>query len=106
MITIAKTKTALMNTNKIVVRDGSKYFYTTAFCDVQNSLGVVKATLKEYTIYKAGESEIIIARLYKTTNGNWYDLQTETSIDALLATTLKMAIDESEKSEANIEPSL
>jgi len=85
-----------MNRTEIVAKDGNKYFYITALNNIENPLGVVRATLKEYAVYAARDSESPIVKLYKTDNGSWYDLPTTTSINSLLATFLKMVIDESE----------
>ena len=85
-----------MNRIEVVAKDGIKYFYVTAPYNVKNSLGVVRATLKEYAVYAAPDSESIIVKLYKTDNGNWYDLPEGISIDSLVATYIKMAIDDSE----------
>jgi hypothetical protein len=89
-----------MEQKEILVQDGNRYAYTTSFINVENPLGIIKATLKEYTIYKIAETEILIGKLYRTKEGNWYDVPGNTPINPLLRTMVKMAIDESEK--ANI----
>ncbi len=66
------SKAALMKT-EITVKDGNKYFYTTSFYNAENPLGVIKATLKEYSLYKIDDSENLIGKSYKTDDGNWYD---------------------------------
>lgn len=86
-----------MEQTEIKVQDGNRYVYTTAFVKVENPLGIVKATLKEYTLYKIAETEILIGKLYRTKEGNWYDMPGNTSINPLLRTMIKMVIDESEK---------
>ena len=96
MIIIARTKTTLMNRIEVVAKDGSKYFYITAPYNVKNPLGVVRATLKEYAVYAARDSENIIVKLYKTDTGNWFDLPGGASFDSLVSTYIKMAIDKSE----------
>jgi hypothetical protein len=95
-----------MQKTEITVKDGNKYFYTTSSYNAQNPLGVIKATLKEYSLYKIDNTDIFIGKLYKTDDGNWYDLATNNSISSLLATFLKMAIDESEKTNETIETNL
>ena len=87
----------------IIVKDGNKYLYSTSSFNAENPLGVIKATLKEYAIYKVSESEIFIGKLYKTEEGNWYDLPINNPINPLLATFIKMAIDESEKAITTID---
>ena len=84
-----------MNRIGVVAKDGSTYFYISAPYNVKNPLGVVRATLKEYAVYAAPDSESIIVKLYKTDTGNWFDLPGGTSIESLVATYIKMAIDES-----------
>jgi hypothetical protein len=95
-----------MNKTEIIAKDGRKYFYTTSSYNAENPLGVIKATLKEFSLYNIEDSEIPIGKLYKTDDGNWYDLNTNTSINALLATFLKMAIDDLERTKAFINTSL
>lgn len=85
--------------SEITARDGSKYFYTISSFNAENPLGIVKATLKEYTLYRIEEGERLIGKLYKTDDGNWYDLTTNNAINSHLSTFLKMAIDESEKAD-------
>ena len=82
-----------MNRTEITVKDGSKYFFTTSWYNAENPLGVIKATLKEYSVYKMDNSNTFIGRLYKTDDGNWYDLTSNDSINSLLATSLKIAVD-------------
>jgi hypothetical protein len=102
----ARRKAALMNKTKIIAKDGSKYFYTTSSYNAENPLGVIKATLTEYTLYKLDNSETPIGKLYKTDDGNWYDLSNNDSINSLLATSLKMAIDDLEKTSTTIKTNL
>jgi hypothetical protein len=85
-----------MNPTNYVVKDGKKYFYTIKSYDAKNPLGIIKQTLKEYSFYKVDSSENLIGKLYRTEDGNWYDLPTDTSISIILATFLKMAVEESE----------
>jgi len=97
IVFVQAIKAALMNKTEIIVKDGSKYFFTTSSHNAENPLGIVKATLTEYTLYKVDNSETLIGKLYKTDDGNWYDLPSNNSINSLLATFLKMAIDDLEK---------
>ena len=86
-----------MEKTEIFVQNGNRYVYAIAFINAENPLGIVKATLKEYTLYKIAETELLIGKLYKTKEGNWYDMPDNTPINPLLRTMIKMAIDESEK---------
>ena len=93
-----------MSKTEIIVKDGNKYLYTISSFNAENPLGIIKATLKEYSIYKVSDSETFVGKLYKTDEGNWYDLpDNNSSINKLLATFIKMAIDESEKVSATTE---
>jgi hypothetical protein len=47
----------------ITVKDGSKYFYTTLSFAATNALGAVKATLVEYALYNADNTEAPIGKL-------------------------------------------
>ena len=95
-----------MNRTEIIVKDGNKYFFTTSSYNAENPLGVIKATLKEYSVYKTNDPDTLVARLYKTDDGNWYDLQNNESINSSLATSLKIAIDDLENTNAQTTASL
>lgn len=86
-----------MTKTEIIAKDGNTYFYTTSLFNAENPLGIIKATLTEYSLYKINDSETLIGKLYKTDEGNWYDLPDNNPINPLLLTFIKMAIDESEK---------
>ena len=81
---------------EIKAKDGNTYYYTTSLFNAENPLGIIKATLTEYSLYKKNE-EALIGKLYKTDEGNWYDLPDNNPINPLLLTFIKMAIDEREK---------
>lgn len=80
----------------ITVRDGSQYFYTTATFNAANPLGIVKATLVEYALFNNGNTGDPVCKLYKTNDGNWYDLPSENALNATQTVSLKRAIDETE----------
>ena len=86
-----------MNYTMIIVQDGKKYFYTTDMVHAENALGIVKATLLEYSIYTATENDKLLCKLYRTKDGYWYDMPGQKTINALLSTLLKKTIDEYEK---------
>jgi hypothetical protein len=86
-----------MSKTEIIAKDGNSYYYTTSLFNVENPLGVIKATLTEYSLYRMNDGEILIGKLYKTDEGNWYDLPDNNPINPLLLTFIKMAIDEAEK---------
>ena len=89
-----------MNKTEIIVNDGNRYFFTTSSYSIENPLGIIKATLKEYSLYAVDNTEILIGKLYKTVEGNWYDLPTNKSIDSLRSTFIKKAIDDLEKTKS------
>lgn len=86
-----------MEMKTITAKDGSKYSYTTLDYSVANPLGVIKAMLTEYVLYEENNVGVIIGKLYKTSEGNWYDTLTIDGINTWLSANLKMAIDETEK---------
>jgi len=92
-----------MEKTEIIVKDGNSYFYTTAFVNAENPLGIIKATLKEYTIYKFQDTETPIGTLHRTKDGTWYDLPDKPAINPLLRTLIKIAIEEAEKSNTAID---
>jgi len=63
-----------MNKTEIIVKDRNSYFYTASLFNAENPLGIIKATLKEYTLHKIDDAENLIGKLYKTDDGNLYDL--------------------------------
>jgi len=92
-----------MEKTEIIVKDGNNYFYTTAYVNAENPLGIIKATLKEYTIFKVPDTETIIGTLYRTKDGNWYDMPGKAAINPLLRTMIKIAIEESEKADTAVD---
>lgn len=86
-----------MRRREIILKDGTKYFYTTSNYDAENALGIVKATLKQFAVYTTDMAENVLCKLYQTDEGNWYDLITNNSINLFLLTSIKIAIDESEQ---------
>ena len=87
----------LMNKIEITIKNGNRYFYTTSSFNVKNPLGVTRATLTEYSLYKMEDAENLVAKLYKTDDGNWYDMSPNNPISSITSTFIKMAIDESER---------
>lgn len=76
--------------NEIILQDGTQFFYTVKSIEFTNVLGATIAVLDEYSIRNsAGE----IYKLYKTKEGNWYDVP-EANIEAEKAVllSLKLAI--------------
>lgn len=63
-----------------------------------NALGTVIAVLQEYNFTKKGDnSEQFTCKLYKTKEGNWYEIEdTNNSIVKGIIRNLKSAVDEKE----------
>ena len=75
--------------------DGLLYTYRTAPFAFTNSLGFVRATLRQYAVTgPAGENYF----LYKTNDGSWYDIDdTNQEADTALLRALKTALELEEK---------
>lgn len=78
----------------IVVNQRSYSYYISPFV-LTNTLGFVRAVLKEYLVTGAdGETY----KLYKTTERNWYDVEdANPAADTVLLRLLKIEIDYQEK---------
>lgn len=76
---------------KIVLADSSRFAYTIKQVEIVNSLGAVVAVLDEYFITNsAGENY----KLYKTKEGNWYDVpEVNKGVDKGVILELKLGID-------------
>jgi len=80
---------------QLILEDNRQYFYSITPVEIRNSLGVVLDTLFEYSISNSTPQTF---KLYKTKEGNWYDIPdaNPTSEKALLMK-LKLAINSQEK---------
>ena len=56
--------------SSIQLKDGRQFTYQVIPTEIKNMLGAVAAILDEYIIT---DSEHTIYKLYRTTEGNWYD---------------------------------
>lgn len=76
---------------EIILADNSSFSYTIKQVEVKNSLGAAVAVLDEYLITNtAGE----IFKLYKTKEGNWYDVpEANNRVEKGVLLGLKFAID-------------
>ena len=83
-----------VNENQMILKDNREYSYTIKPFEITNSLGAVIATLQEYSITNlTGEK----CKLYKTTEGNWYDIpETNKAADKATIMSLKFAINSRE----------
>lgn len=84
-------------TSQQVSVNGLLYSYIIQDAQITNALGAVIATLTEYKLSgSAGDS----ISLYKTSEGNWYDMkQADSLFKNAIMVALKTAIDQKEKME-------
>jgi hypothetical protein len=77
--------------------NGLVYNYTIQDAEITNALGAVMAILTEYKLSgSAGDS----ISLYRTKEGNWYEMkQSDAPFKNAMMATLKTAIDRKEKKE-------
>jgi hypothetical protein len=76
---------------EIILNDNSRFSYTTKQVEITNILGATVAVLEEYFITNsAGENY----KLYKTKDGNWYDVpDTNKGVDKSMLMMLKLSVD-------------
>jgi hypothetical protein len=76
---------------EIILEDGRHFSYTITPAEIANSLGAAVAVLDEYFITDSnGETY----KLYKTNEGNWYEIEDVYTIaNNSILRTLKLAID-------------
>ena len=61
--------------NQITLEDNSQFYYTITPYELTNKLGNIIAVLQEYNFTKKDDNnEDFSCKLYKTKEGNWYDL--------------------------------
>jgi len=79
---------------QIILEDNSQYFYSVRPVEITNALGAVIATLKEYSISNVSAQ---IYKLYKTKEGNWYDIpEANPAADNAILMSLKLTINSQE----------
>ena len=86
----------ITTTNQVILEDNTQYFYTINHFELTNALGNVVAVLQEFVFIKNGENnEQFFYKLYKTKEGNWYEIPGENPSAANdIIRSLKSAIDE------------
>ena len=63
-------------TNQINLEDNSQFYYTITPYELTNALGSIIAVLHEYNFTKKDDNnEQFFCKLYKTKDGNWYDIE-------------------------------
>ena len=84
-----------IKTEHVILQDNSEFFYTVKPYELTNALGNIIAVLQEYNFTKKDDNnEDFSCKLYKTKEGNWYDIE-ETKMDTekVVLRMLKSAID-------------
>ena len=62
--------------NQINLEDNSQFYYTISPYELTNALGNIIAVLQEYNFTKKDDNNgQIVCKLYKTKEGNWYDIE-------------------------------
>ena len=87
--------------NQIIIEDNSLFYYTVGPYELTNALGSIIAVLQEYNFTKKGDNNgQFSCKLYKTNEGNWYDIEdTKTTVEKGTLRLLKSAIDAKENKE-------
>ena len=87
-------------THQIVLEDNSLFQYTIQPYELTNALGNIIAVLQEYDFIKKDDhGGKFSCKLYRTSEGNWYDLQdANIMVEKGLLRLLKSAIDAKENS--------
>jgi len=82
-------------THQQISVNGLLYSYTIQNSEITNALGAVIAILTEYKLSGSAGDNI---SLYRTKEGNWYDLkQSDSPFKNAIMAALKTAIDQKEK---------
>lgn len=85
--------------HQLTLPDEQQYSYSVVPYEMTNALGHTIAILQEYTITGINECNGFFYRLYKTKEGNWYEINSPTpSVENDILRKLKTAIDMQENS--------
>jgi hypothetical protein len=88
-----------ITTTQEVSVNGLRYTYTIQPFEATNALGAITAILTEYKLSGSAGDTI---SLYKTKEGNWYEIkQSDSPLKNALMTSLKSAIDKLETGQDN-----
>lgn len=87
-------------TNQVILDDRTQYFYTIKPFELKNGLGATVAILQEFIFTKDAEgNDQACYKLYKTKDGNWYDIQDlKSAMDYPVLRRLKAAMDKAKVS--------
>ena len=85
--------------NQITLEDNSQFYYTIKPYELTNALGNIIAVLQEYNFTKKDDNnEQFFCKLYKTKEGNWYDIaEVNFAGNIIILRALKLAIDNKQK---------
>ena len=62
--------------NQITLEDNSQFYYTISLYELTNALGNIIAVLQEYNFTRNDDnSGQFSCKLYRTKEGNWYDIE-------------------------------
>jgi hypothetical protein len=65
-----------MRDAQIILEDNSQFYYTIKPYELTNALGNIIAVLQEYNFTKKDDNNgQFFCKLYKTKEGNWYDIE-------------------------------
>jgi hypothetical protein len=84
--------------NEIILEDNSIFYYIIKPYELANSIGTIITILKEYSfIKKDNTSSPFCCKLYRTKEGNWYDIEaSEMTSEKDIFRMLKSGIDAKE----------
>ena len=82
--------------NQITIEDNSQYYYTISSYELTNALGSTIAVLQEYNFTQKDVPNPFTCKLYKTKEGNWYDIDEIKIDEKKILRMLKSAIDTKE----------
>ena len=98
-------RNALKNlfSHQITLEDNSQFYYSVAPYQLTNALGSIIAVLQEYNFTKRDENNgQFNCKLYKTKEGNWYDMQdAKISFNKSVLRMLKLAVEIKEGNPVN-----
>ena len=98
-------RNALKNlfSHQIALEDHSQFYYNVAPYQLTNALGSIIAVLQEYNFTKRDDDDgQFNCKLYKTKEGNWYDMQdAKISFNKSVLRMLKLAVEIKEGNPVN-----
>jgi hypothetical protein len=83
--------------NHVTLEDNSQYNYSINPYELKNALGSTIAILQEYHFTKANTTDPFLYKLYRTKDGNWYDIEEANAhAEKTILRMLKSAVDHKE----------